>query len=115
LKTPQSAGNCGIGHGREARMVCIMRVHADATHTVARTVNRLVIDSEAAFDDVRHCYKSLLPTIDFAELTAPVIAGDLAAISSTSPIVRRIRSSTSGRSTQTGTKVALGRHRTRTS
>jgi hypothetical protein len=57
-----------------------MRVHADATHTVAHTVNRRVIDSDAAFDDFRQCYESLLSTIDFAELTAPVIAGDLAAI-----------------------------------
>jgi hypothetical protein len=57
-----------------------MRVDVDATHTVARTVNRLVIDSDAAFDDVRQRYESLVPTIDFAELTALVIAGDLAVV-----------------------------------
>ena len=57
-----------------------MRVDTDATHTVAHTVNRLVIDTDAAFDDVRRRYESLFPTIDFAELTALVNAGDLSEV-----------------------------------
>lgn len=77
LKTPQSAGTGDIGFGREATSVHVMRVDTDATHTVAHTVNRLVIDTDAAFHDVRQCYESLVSTIDFAELTALVNAGDL--------------------------------------
>jgi hypothetical protein len=57
-----------------------MRVDTDATHTVAHTVNRLVIDTDAAFDDVRRRYESLVSTIDFAEPTALVNAGDLSEV-----------------------------------
>lgn len=57
-----------------------MTVDVDTTHTIAHTVNRLVIDSDRAFDEVRQRYESLVPTIDFAELTALVMAGDLSAV-----------------------------------
>ena len=53
-----------------------MHVGASPTHTV----NRLLIDTDAAFDDVRRRYESLVATIDFAELTALVNAGDLSEV-----------------------------------
>jgi hypothetical protein len=57
-----------------------MSVDTRTAHTVAHTVNRLVIDTDTSFDDLRQSYESLLPTIDFAELTALVIAGDPSAV-----------------------------------
>ena len=80
LKTPQSAGTWDIGCGHEAGTVRIMHVGASPTHTVAHTVNRLLIDTDAAFDDVRRRYESLVSTIDFAELIALVNAGDLSEV-----------------------------------
>ena len=50
-----------------------MSVDTDTTHTVAHTVNRLVIDTDTAFDDVLECYESLVPTVDFAKLTRLVL------------------------------------------
>ncbi|MFJ9010275.1 hypothetical protein [Streptomyces canus] len=50
------------------------------THAVPHLVNRLVIDTEDSFDDVRRRYESLVPAIDFAELTEVVGTGDLAAL-----------------------------------
>jgi Domain of unknown function DUF302 len=49
------------------------------TKTIPHLVNRLVIDTDDSFDDVRQCFESLLPTIDFAELTEVIEAGDLSA------------------------------------
>ena len=66
--------------GGEASTVRLMRVDTTTAHAVAHTVNRLVIDTDTAFDDLRHNYESLVPTIDFAELTALVIAGDLSVV-----------------------------------
>ena len=48
--------------------------------STAHTVNRLVVDTDTAFYDVRHSYESLVPTIDFAELTALVKAGALSEV-----------------------------------
>jgi len=45
---------------------------------VPHVVNRLVIDSEKTFDDMRQRYESLVPTIDFAELAEVIATGDLA-------------------------------------
>jgi hypothetical protein len=50
------------------------------THTVPHVVNRLVIDTEDTFDDVRQRYESLVPTIDFAELIEVIGTGDLARV-----------------------------------
>ncbi|MEW2306139.1 hypothetical protein AB0958_40355 [Streptomyces sp. NPDC006655] len=50
------------------------------TQAVPHLVNRLVIDTEDSFDDVRRRYESLVPAIDFAELTEVVGTGDLAAL-----------------------------------
>jgi hypothetical protein len=47
------------------------------SHTIAHTVNRLVIDSAATFDDLRRRYESLVPDIDMAALTAVIDNGDL--------------------------------------
>jgi hypothetical protein len=80
LKTPESAGIWDIGFGREASTVRVMHVDARPTHTVAHTVNRLVIDTDAAFDDVLERYESLVPTLDFAKLTRLVLSGDLSRV-----------------------------------
>jgi hypothetical protein len=45
--------------------------------TIPHLVNRLDIDTHAAFDDVRYRYESFVPTIDFAKLTDLIEAGDL--------------------------------------
>lgn len=50
------------------------------THTIPHVVNRLVIDTEDTFDDVRQRYESLVPTIDFAELVETIETGDLARV-----------------------------------
>src|SRR5262245_30716907 len=52
-----------------------MSVDTDVTHTVAHTVNRLVIDTDTEFDDVLERYESLFPTVDFAKLTRLVLSG----------------------------------------
>jgi hypothetical protein len=57
-----------------------MPVDTRTAHTVAHTVNRLVIDTDAAFDDVLERYESLVPTVDFAKLTRLVLSGDLSRI-----------------------------------
>ena len=80
FKTPKTAGTWGILLCDEASTVRVMRVDTSPAHTVAHTVNRLVIDSDTSFDDLRQSYESLVPTIDFAELTVLVIAGDLSAV-----------------------------------
>ena len=38
------------------------------TTTIPHLVNRLVIDTDIDFDEVRARYEALVPTIDFAEL-----------------------------------------------
>jgi hypothetical protein len=50
------------------------------TQTISHVVNRLVIDAEDTFDDVRQRYESLVPTIDFAELVEVIGTGDLARV-----------------------------------
>ena len=57
-----------------------MTTNAAGTHTVTHQVNRLVIDTDATFDDLRQRYESLVPTIDFAELTEVIEAGDLSRV-----------------------------------
>jgi hypothetical protein len=47
------------------------------TQTIPHVVNRLVIDSEDTFDDLRERYESLVPTVDFAELVEVIETGDL--------------------------------------
>ena len=48
------------------------------TTTIAHLVNRFVIETDATFDELRGRYESLVPTIDFAELTELIESGDLA-------------------------------------
>jgi hypothetical protein len=48
------------------------------TRTVSHFVNRLVIDSEHSFEELRERYESLVPAIDFAELVEVIATGDLA-------------------------------------
>jgi len=50
------------------------------TQTIPHVVNRLVIDSEDTFDDVRQRYESLVPTVDFAELVEVIQTGDLSRV-----------------------------------
>jgi uncharacterized protein (DUF302 family) len=50
------------------------------TQAVPHLVNRLVIDTEDSFDDVRRRYESLVPAIDFAELVEVIETGDLARV-----------------------------------
>ncbi|MFK0160790.1 DUF302 domain-containing protein [Streptomyces sp. NPDC090493] len=50
------------------------------TQAVPHFVNRLVIDTEDSFDDVRRRYESLVPAIDFAELAEVAGTDDLAAL-----------------------------------
>jgi hypothetical protein len=57
-----------------------MTTNAAGTHAFTHQVNRLVVDSDAAFDDLRQRYESLVPTIDFAELTDVIEAGDLSQV-----------------------------------
>ena len=47
------------------------------THTVAHQVDRLVIDADAGFDDLRQRYESLVPDIDMDALTVLIEKGDL--------------------------------------
>ncbi|GHH29654.1 DUF302 domain-containing protein [Streptomyces lanatus] len=50
------------------------------TQAVSHLVNRLVIDTEDSFYDVRRRYESLVPAIDFAELVEVIATGDLARV-----------------------------------
>ncbi|MDX3229568.1 DUF302 domain-containing protein [Streptomyces sp. ME19-01-6] len=50
------------------------------TQAVPHLVNRLVIDTQDSFDDVRRRYESLVPAIDFAELAEVIATGDLARV-----------------------------------
>jgi hypothetical protein len=50
------------------------------TQTIRHVVNRLVIDTEDTFDDIRQRYEALVPTIDFAELAEVIGTGDLARV-----------------------------------
>jgi hypothetical protein len=70
------------------------------TTTISHLVNRFDIESDDTFDEMRRSYESLVPTIDFAELTDVIESGDLVRVRSTPPHTRRIRSSISGRSTR---------------
>ena len=47
------------------------------TKTIPHLVNRFVVDTDETFDEVCQRYESLVPTIDFAELTDVIEAGDL--------------------------------------
>ena len=48
--------------------------------TIPHLVNRFVIDTDDSFDEVRRRFESLVPTLDFAEFTEVIEAGDLAAV-----------------------------------
>ena len=48
--------------------------------TIPHLVNRFVIDTDATFDDIRERFESLVPAIDFAELTEVILTGDLARV-----------------------------------
>jgi Domain of unknown function DUF302 len=50
------------------------------TQTIPHVVNRLVIDTEDTFDDIRQRYESLVPTVDFAELVEVIQTGDLSRV-----------------------------------
>jgi hypothetical protein len=57
-----------------------MSVDTRTAHTVAHTVNRLVVDTDAAFEDVLERYESLVPNVDFAKLTRLILSGDLSRV-----------------------------------
>ena len=50
---------------------------SESCHSVSHLVNRLVIDADAPFDDLRRRYESLVPDIDVVALTALIEQGDL--------------------------------------
>jgi len=50
------------------------------TKTIPHLVNRFVIDTDDTFDDLRQRFESLVPTIDFAELTDVIESGDLSRV-----------------------------------
>jgi hypothetical protein len=52
----------------------------DMTATIPHLVNRFVIDSDDTFDDLAKRFESLVPAIDFAELTEEIRSGDLARV-----------------------------------
>ena len=80
LKTPETAGEWDIPLCGKASTVRVMPVDTSTAHTVAHTVNRLVIDTDAAFDDVLERYESLVPNMDFAKLTRLILSGDLSRV-----------------------------------
>src|SRR5262249_39859378 len=80
LKTPETAGTWDIPLCGEARTVRVMSADTSTAHTVAHTVNRLVIDTDAAFDDVLERYESLVPNVDFAKLSRLILSGDLSRV-----------------------------------
>jgi len=50
------------------------------TKTIPHLVNRFVIDTDDTFDDLRKLFESLVPTIDFAELTEEIRSGEVARV-----------------------------------
>ena len=50
------------------------------TKTIPHLVNRFVINTDDTFDDLRQRFESLVPTIDFAELTKVIESGDLSQV-----------------------------------
>ena len=50
------------------------------TTTIPHQVNRFVLDAGDTFDSLRERFETLVPTIDFAELTDVIESGDLAAV-----------------------------------
>jgi hypothetical protein len=48
--------------------------------TVPHLVNRFVIDTDYTFEDLRQRFESLVPTLDFAELTDEIASGDLSRV-----------------------------------
>jgi hypothetical protein len=50
------------------------------TTTISHLVNRFDIESDNTFDELRQSYESLVPTINFAELTDMIESGDLARV-----------------------------------
>jgi hypothetical protein len=50
------------------------------TTTIAHLVNRIDIDTDDTFDELQQRYETLVPTIDFAELTDLIEAGDLSRV-----------------------------------
>jgi hypothetical protein len=50
------------------------------TTTIAHLVNRFDVDVDATFDEIRQRYETLVPTINFAELTELIESGDLARV-----------------------------------
>ena len=50
------------------------------TTAIPHVVNRLVIDTDDTFDDLRQRFESLVPAIDFAELTTQIESGDVARV-----------------------------------
>jgi hypothetical protein len=50
------------------------------TTIISHLVNRFDIESDNAFDEMRRSYESLVPTINFAELTDVIESGDLARV-----------------------------------
>lgn len=50
------------------------------TMTIPHLVNRFDIETDDSYDEVRQSYESLVPTIDFAELTDLIESGDLARV-----------------------------------
>jgi hypothetical protein len=50
------------------------------TTTISHLVNRFDIESDNTFDELRQSYESLVPTINFAELTDVIESGDLARV-----------------------------------
>lgn len=50
------------------------------TTTIAHLVNRIDIETDATFDELRDSYETLVPTINFAELTELIESGDLARV-----------------------------------
>lgn len=50
------------------------------TTAIPHQVNRFVVDTDDSFDGLRRRFETLVPTIDFAELTEVIESGDLAAV-----------------------------------
>jgi hypothetical protein len=50
------------------------------TKTIPHLVNRFDIEADGSFDEIRRSYESLVPTINFAELTDVIESGDLARV-----------------------------------
>jgi hypothetical protein len=50
------------------------------TTTIAHLVNRFDIESDDSFEEIQRRYETLVPTIDFAELTDLIESGDLARV-----------------------------------